>query len=61
MHGITVSFVGLLLSVTIRFILTVHWGVPQILLVALAFLALRMKIDILWVVLAGAVASALFL
>ncbi len=27
MHGILVSFVGLLLSVTIHFILTVHWGV----------------------------------
>ena len=59
MHGILVSFVGLLLSVTIRFILTVHWGVPQVLLMILAFLALRMKVDILWVVFAGATLSSL--
>lgn len=61
MHGILVSFVGLLLSVTIRFSLAVHWGVPQVLLAILAFLALRMKVDILWVVCAGAALSALFL
>ncbi|MDK9706472.1 MAG: chromate efflux transporter [Desulforhopalus sp.] len=61
MHGILVSFVGLLLSVTIRFILTLSWGVPQILLVTLAFLALRMKVDILWVVFAGGILSWLFL
>ena len=61
MHGILVSFVGLLLSVTIRFILTVHWDVPQVLLVMLAFLALRMKVDILWVVFVGAILSVLLL
>lgn len=61
MHGILVSFVGLLLSVTIRFIFTVHWGVPQVLLMILAFLALRLKVDILWVVFAGATLSSLFL
>lgn len=60
MRGILVSFVGLLLSVTIRFILTVSWGVPQMLLVILAFLALRMKVDILWVVIAGGILSSLF-
>ncbi|MBV5331872.1 chromate transporter, partial [bacterium] len=57
MHGILVSFVGLLLSVTIRFILTVHWGVPEGLLVVLAFVALQLKVDILWVVIAGATLS----
>ena len=61
MRGILVSFVGLLLSVTIRFILTVSWGVPQILLVVLAFLALCLKVDILWVVVAGTVISSLYL
>jgi chromate transporter len=61
MHGILVSFVGLLLSVTIRFILTLHWGVPEGLLVVLAFLALRLKVDILWVVFGGATLSVLFL
>jgi chromate transporter len=45
--------------VTIRFILTVHWGIPEGLLVVLAFAALRLKVDILWVVCAGAALSAL--
>lgn len=57
MQGVLVSFVGLLLSVTITFIMTVSWGVPHVLLALLAFIALRMKIDILWVVTAGAIAS----
>ena len=61
MQGILVSFVGLLLSVTIRFILTVHWGAPQVVFVILALLALRMKVDVLWVVFAGALLSSLFL
>jgi chromate transporter len=61
MHGILVSFVGLLLSVTIRFILTVHWDVPEGLLVVVAFVALQLKVDILWVVFGGAALSALFL
>jgi hypothetical protein len=46
---------------TIRFILTVNWGVSQGLLVVLAFLAIRLKVDILWVVFVGAALSALFL
>jgi len=61
MHGILVSFVGLLLSVTIRFILAVHWDVYDILIVALALLALRMKVDIIWIVFAGVAISALLL
>lgn len=61
MHGILVSFVGLLLSVTIRFILTVEWGMPQVSLAIIAFLALRMKVDMLWVVFAGAGISFLVL
>ncbi|KAB2891082.1 MAG: chromate efflux transporter [Desulfobulbaceae bacterium] len=59
MQGILVSFVGLLLSVTITFIMTVQWGVPQASVAILAFIALRMKVDILWVVLAGAIISIL--
>lgn len=61
MQGVLVSFVGLLFLVTIRFILTVQGGLPQVLLIILVLQALRMKIDILWVVLAGAALSSLFL
>lgn len=60
-HGISVSFVGLLLSVTLRFVHTVQWDAYKIVIIALALLALRMKVDILWVVFVGAIASFLFL
>lgn len=53
LRGALVSFVGLLLAVTIRFSLVLHWGVSQVLVAAIAFLALRLRVDILWVVLAG--------
>ena len=61
LRGALVSFVGLLLAVTIQFSLALHWGLGQILVATIAFLALRLKVDILWVVLAGAVLSALIL
>ncbi len=60
-RAVLVSFVGLLLAVTIRFSLDIHWNVCQLLIALLAFLALRLKVDILWVVLVGAVVSALIL
>ena len=44
----------------IFFILTVNWGVAQVLLIILAFLALRMKVDVLWVVFVGAAFSSFF-
>ncbi len=61
LRGVLVSFVGLLLAVTVRFSLAIDWGVYQTLIVTLTFLALRLKVDILWVVLAGAFVSALIL
>ncbi len=61
LRGVLVSFVGLLLAVTVRFALSVDWGVYQVLIVSAAFLALRLKVDILWVVLIGAAVSALIL
>ncbi len=61
LRGVLVSFVGLLLAVTVRFTLSVDWGVYQVLIVSAAFLALRLKVDILWVVLIGAAVSALIL
>ncbi len=61
LRGALVSFVGLLLAVAIRFGLAVHWSVLSACIAVAAFTAFRLKVDILWVVLAGAVASALLL
>ncbi len=57
--GILCSFVGLLLTVTIRFALNVAWDGPHFALAGAAFAALIFGVDILWVVLAGAAVSAL--
>jgi chromate transporter len=57
--GILCSFVGLLLTVTIRFALNVHWDLPRVALAGAAFAALIFKLDILWVVIAGVVVSVL--
>jgi chromate transporter len=57
--GILCSFVGLLLTVTIRFALNVHWDWHHVAVAAAALAALIFKLDILWVVLAGTVISAL--
>jgi chromate transporter len=59
--GILCSFVGLLLTVTIRFALDIPWDVPRILLSGAAFVALILKVDILWIVLAGTVISFIVL
>ena len=55
--GILCSFVGLLLSVTIRFALNVPWDVPRAFLTSAAFIALSLNVDVLWVVLIGSAIS----
>ncbi|MBI5375689.1 MAG: chromate efflux transporter [Candidatus Schekmanbacteria bacterium] len=57
--GILCSFVGLLLTVTFNFAGNVHWDLFHIILACTAFFALLMKVDILWVVMAGTVISVL--
>ncbi len=59
--GVLCSFVGLLATVTIRFALQVHWDWLHLLLGVAALAALLQRIDILWVILVGAVVSILFL
>ena len=59
MQAVLVSFVGLLVSVSWRFIGAVHWGPIEILLAGGAFIALRRQVDILWVVLVGGILAAL--
>ena len=61
LRGVLASFVGLLGAVTISFSTAVSWSVPMVFIVAVAFLALRLKVDILWVVLAGAAISIFIL
>jgi len=55
------SLVGLMAAITGRLALVVDWDVFGVCLALAAFTALRLKIDILWVVLGGAVLAALFL
>ena len=57
LRGVLASFVGLLGAVAISFGIAVSWSVPMVFIVAGAFIALRLKVDILWVVLAGAAVS----
>jgi chromate transporter len=59
--GIICSFVGLLLSVTLRFALGVPWEPVRILLAAAAFLALLWKVDIFYVILIGTIIAILVL
>ncbi|HTP09063.1 MAG TPA: chromate efflux transporter [Anaerolineae bacterium] len=55
--GVLCSFVGLLLTVTVRFAGAISWDVLRLLLEGTAFIALLRKVDILWVVLIGAMLS----
>jgi chromate transporter len=57
-RGILCSFVGLLFSVTIRFALNIDWGWPHMAVATGAFMALLLKVDLLWVILVGAAISA---
>lgn len=56
-QGVLCSFVGLLVSVALRFGLQVHWDVVHGALAAGALLALLRRVDILWVVLGGVILS----
>lgn len=60
-RGILLSFVGLLLSVTIRFALNVPWETVRIILIAGTFGALLFNIKLIYPVIAGIVVSLLFL
>jgi chromate transporter len=51
--GILCSFIGLLLIITYRFSVGIHWNLQSILIVLLAFLLLLRKAEVIWVVLGG--------
>jgi chromate transporter len=59
--GILASFVGLLLFVFIKFALAIPWDVVRVILGLAALAALIRKVDILYIVSAGAVLSVLIL
>ena len=58
--GALCSFPGLLLIVTIHFAQSVRWDVPHLALAVAAFAALRLGVNILWVVTLGTGLSLLF-
>ena len=60
-RGLVLSFVGLLASVTVHFALVAPWSVPSSIIAGAALVALLLKVDVLWVVLAGAAISAVVL
>jgi chromate transporter len=59
--GVFASFVGLLLYVCFKFATTVPWDIARILLGLAALAALIRKVDIIYIVLAGAVISVFIL
>ena len=59
--GILASFVGLLLFVTIKFAAAVPWDILRLVVVAAVIAAFLKKIDILYIVLAGALISIFLL
>ena len=58
-NGILCSFVGLLVIVTYRFTIGIHWNLINILLVLAAFILLVRKVEVIWIVLGGVVVSIL--
>jgi hypothetical protein len=54
------SFVGLLLTVTARFAQGVTWDWRHLLLAAGAFIALNLKVNLLWIILIGTAFSIAF-
>ena len=59
--GVIISFVGLLLSVTVLFALKIPWDLWRTLLAVAAFVALLLKVEIYWVVIAGVIISIFLL
>jgi chromate transporter len=57
LHGVLASFVGLLIAVAVNFVSAVTWSIPAAVLALAALVALRLRVDILWVVLVGAAIS----
>jgi len=60
-RGSLITLVGLMAAVAVRLAFDVEWGVGEGVIAITSFVALRRKIDILWVVLIGSILSAFIL
>jgi len=60
-HSILVSFVGLMVAVTIRFVLSIDWTLPAMVIGIISFLALYRKYNILLVIILSLVLGYLIL
>ena len=60
-RAVLCSFVGLLVTVAFRFASDIPWNIPRVALAMAAFLALLLKVEIVWIVLVGTGVSILFL
>lgn len=58
-NGILCSFVGLLVIVTYRFTIGIHWSLFNVLLALTAFVLLVRKVEVIWIVLGGIIVSIL--
>jgi chromate transporter len=61
LSAILCSFVGLLLTVTFRFGSNISWDIPSVALATAAFVALLLKVEIIWIVLVGIIVSVVVL
>ncbi|MGE4293488.1 MAG: chromate efflux transporter [Desulfovibrio sp.] len=59
--GSLISLVGLMAAMGARFLVEIPWGPGEAMIGLAAFAALRRKVDVLWVVLGGAMVSMLLL
>jgi chromate transporter len=58
-NGILCSFVGLLVVITYRFTLGIHWGLLSVLTAMVAFVLLVRNVDVLWIIVGGIVISVI--
>jgi chromate transporter len=52
-NGILCSFVGLLVVITYRFSIGIHWNAVNIIFTLAAFILLIRKVDVIWIILGG--------
>lgn len=59
LNGILCSFVGLLVIITFRFSVGIHWNTINILIAITAFVLLIQKVDVIWIIIGGLILSIL--
>jgi len=60
-RGVLASFVGLLAAVLVHLAVTAEWSAASVLIAVAGFVALRLGVNVAWVVLAGLAASVVLL